>query len=122
MAVMSQRVEINGPPAYYTPDWEQARISVERLAALEPSLAATGHGRPWSGPQMLQELEYLARNFEERAVPSQGRYVRQPAVMDADGVVSVPPAMADPLPKIVAAVAALTIAGAAVRHLRHRRP
>lgn len=121
MAVMSQRVEVNGPPAYYTPDWQQAQTSVERLAALRPSMAATGHGRPWSGPQMLQELEDLAENFEERAIPKQGRYVRQPAVMNADGVVSVPPAMPDPLPKIVAAAAALSIAGAVVSHLRNRR-
>src|SRR5688572_20402871 len=120
-SVMQQRVEIHGPPAYYTPDWEQARESVERLAALEPSVAATGHGRPWSGPQMLEQLQYLARNFEERAVPKRGRYVRQPAVMNADGVVSVPPALPDPLPKIVAAAAALSIAGAVVSHLRGRR-
>ena len=120
MAVMQQRVEINGPPAYYTPDWEQARESVERLAALEPAVAATGHGRPWSGPQMLQELQYLARNFEERAVPSQGRYVREPAIMNADGVVSVPRAIPDPLPKIVAAAAAVAIVGAAVSHMRDR--
>jgi glyoxylase-like metal-dependent hydrolase (beta-lactamase superfamily II) len=120
MAVMAQRLEIHGPPAYYTPDWEQSRASVERLAALEPLTAATGHGRPWSGPQMLQELEELARNFDELAVPKRGRYVRQPAIMNADGVVSVPPAIADPLPKIVAAVAVFAIAGAAVRHMRQR--
>jgi glyoxylase-like metal-dependent hydrolase (beta-lactamase superfamily II) len=120
MAVMAQRREIHGPPAYYTPDWEQSRESVERLAALEPLFAATGHGRPWSGPQMLQELEELARNFDELAVPRRGRYVRQPAIMNADGVVSVPPALADPLPRIVAAAAVLAIAGAALRQMRHR--
>jgi hypothetical protein len=120
MAVMTQKVEIHGPPMYYTPDWIQARASVERLAALQPTVAATGHGRPWSGPQMLQELEALVANFDELAMPTQGRYLRQPAVANEYGVVSVPPAIPDPLPKILAAAAMLTVAGAAINHLRHR--
>ena len=120
MSVMTQKVEIHGPPMYYTPDWVQARKSVERLAALAPTLAATGHGRPWSGPQMLQELEALVANFDELAMPARGRYLDEPAVMDADGVVRVPPAIPDPLPKILAAAAVLTVAGAAINHFRHR--
>ena len=119
-SVMTQKVEIHGPPMYYTPDWIQARKSVERLAALQPSLAATGHGRPWSGPQMLQELEALVANFDELAMPVRGRYLDEPAIMDADGVVRVPPAIPDPLPKILAAAAVLTVAGAAINHFRHR--
>ena len=120
MAVMSQRLEIHGPPAYYTPDWGAARDSVERLAALEPAIAATGHGIPWSGPQMLQELEELARRFDELAIPRRGRYIREPAVMDADGVVHVPPPVADPLPKILAAAAIVAAAGIAVNRMRRR--
>src|SRR5688572_6671172 len=120
MAVMSQRREIHGPPAYYTPDWGAARDSVERLAALEPAIAATGHGIPWSGPQMLQELEQLARRFDELAVPRQGRYIREPAIMDADGVVHVPAPVADPLPKILAAAAIVAAAGIAVNSMRRR--
>ena len=120
MAVMTQKVEIHGPPMYYTPDWVQARKSVERLAELEPSIAATGHGRPWSGPQMLQELEALVANFDELAMPTQGRYLREPAIANEHGVVRVPPAIPDPLPKILAAAAVLTVAGAAINHLRHR--
>lgn len=120
MAVMAQKVEIHGPPMYYTPDWIHARQSVERLAELQPSLAATGHGRPWSGPQMLQELEALVENFDELAMPAQGRYLHQPAVANEYGVVSVPPAIPDPLPRILAAAAVVTLAGAAINHLRRR--
>ena len=120
MAVMSQRLEIHGPPMYYTPDWGAARDSVERLAALEPAIAATGHGIPWSGPQMLQELEQLAERFDELAVPRHGRYVREPAVMNADGVVTVPPPVSDPLPKILAAAALIAAAGLAVNAMRRR--
>lgn len=75
LAVLLQEKEIHGPPAYFTQDWVSARESVQRLAALEPSVVATGHGLPMRGPEMAQQLEELARDFEELAVPDQGRYV-----------------------------------------------
>jgi glyoxylase-like metal-dependent hydrolase (beta-lactamase superfamily II) len=90
-AVATQEPEMHGPPMYYTPDWESARRSVERLAALEPDLIVPGHGRAMRGPEMLQALRALARDFDEVAVPSQGRYVSEPAVADESGTVHVPP-------------------------------
>lgn len=74
-AVVTQEQEIHGPPAYFTPDWEAARHSVERLAALQPSIAATGHGTPMSGEELTRGLEKLVREFEAIAIPDQGRYV-----------------------------------------------
>jgi glyoxylase-like metal-dependent hydrolase (beta-lactamase superfamily II) len=99
-AVLTQRAELHGPPAYYTPDWESAQHSVERLAALEPLRVITGHGPPLQGEQMLAALHHLARNFERLAVPARGRYVGRPAVADERGVVAVPPAAPDPLWRI----------------------
>ncbi len=96
LAVLAQRPEIHGPPAYFTTDWDAARDTVERLAALEPRLVATGHGKPLFGLAMLAGLRNLARDFDHLAVPDYGRYVHHPAVTDARGVVSVPPAV--PLP------------------------
>jgi glyoxylase-like metal-dependent hydrolase (beta-lactamase superfamily II) len=75
-AVMSQEPEVNGPPAYFTPDWGSARRSVEELAALRPAIAATGHGTPMIGPELSDSLERLVRDFAEIAVPDPGRYVR----------------------------------------------
>src|SRR4051812_4947374 len=49
-AVAKQEPEMHGPPMYYTPDWEDAHVSVCKLAALEPDLAVTGHGRAMKGP------------------------------------------------------------------------
>jgi glyoxylase-like metal-dependent hydrolase (beta-lactamase superfamily II) len=121
LAVIAQRQEVHGPPAYFTPDWAAARESVERLAALEPSLAATGHGVPMSGVRMLQDLQELADHFDELAVPKRGRYVRQPAVMNADGVVSVPPPVADPLARVVVGAAVVGAVGLAAATLRNRR-
>lgn len=78
-AVAAQKPEMHGPPMYFTPDWDGARASVERLAALEPELVATGHGPAMQGPEMRDALKDLAQNFDEIAVPKQGRYVKEPA-------------------------------------------
>src|SRR5690606_26415554 len=71
-AALTQRPEIHGPPAYYTPDWVAARRSVEALAALEPEVVATGHGAPMRGEGMRQALHALAEDFDRRAVPRSG--------------------------------------------------
>jgi glyoxylase-like metal-dependent hydrolase (beta-lactamase superfamily II) len=119
-AVLTQRPELHGPPAYYTPDWESARRSVELLAALEPRQVATGHGPPLQGREMLANLHELARNFERLAVPVRGRYVRQPAIADERGVVAVPPPAPDPLPRILLGVGLAIVMGAALkRSARH---
>jgi len=90
-AVALQFAELHGPPMYYTPDWIAARSSVEKLAALDPSLAVTGHGPAMRGPTFSKALHKLAREFDRLAVPPQGRYVGQPARADASGVTYVPP-------------------------------
>ncbi|HET8997550.1 MAG TPA: MBL fold metallo-hydrolase [Acetobacteraceae bacterium] len=77
-AVAVQEPELHGPPMYYTPDWELAAGSVRRLAALEPELVITGHGRAMHGPAMRQALHRLADNFEQVAVPRHGRYAGHP--------------------------------------------
>jgi glyoxylase-like metal-dependent hydrolase (beta-lactamase superfamily II) len=77
--VAVQAPEMHGPPMYFTTDWEAAGHSVERLAALEPDLVVTGHGRPMQGKAMRQALHELARDFDRVAVPKTGRYVERPA-------------------------------------------
>jgi glyoxylase-like metal-dependent hydrolase (beta-lactamase superfamily II) len=111
IAAIMQPVEVNGPPAYFTPDWESAKRSVWRLAELEPVIVATGHGRPLRGEQMRAALRELALGFDEIARPVRGRYVNQPAVADETGVVSVPPSVVDPLMVIGAGVALGVLAG-----------
>ncbi len=120
IAVLTQKEEVNGPPKYFTPDWEAARRSVETLAALEPNIAATGHGLPMRGAEMQRELQELARDFERLAVPRQGRYVGHPAMADETGVVSIPPAVSDPMPKVLVGVGVAALAGVALYALSHR--
>ena len=121
VAALTQRPELHGPPMYFTPDWVAARASVERLAALEPELAITGHGRPIRGSPLRAGLRMLARDWAMLAMPRRGRYVDEPAIADRDGVVSVPPAVPDHLPKILLGVGALAALGLAARSMRRDR-
>jgi glyoxylase-like metal-dependent hydrolase (beta-lactamase superfamily II) len=114
-AALTQRPEINGPPSYFTPDWISARRSVEALAALEPWRVATGHGPPMEGKEMRRDLQQLAWDFDRLAVPRNGRYVREPAVADERGVVTVPPPVPDPLPRILLGLGLALVAGAVLR-------
>ncbi len=68
-AVLTQKPELHGPPMYFTPDWRQAKQSVELLAELEPQRVITGHGPPLEGPELRIALHTLARDFDEVAVP-----------------------------------------------------
>lgn len=68
--VAMQTPEMHGPPRYFTPDWAAARDSVRRLAALEPALLVTGHGRAMAGAPMRAALSELAETFDAVAPPS----------------------------------------------------
>ena len=73
--VLTQEQEINGPPRYFTSDWESSWESVKRLEALNPSIAITGHGLPMSGELLATGLKKLANDFEQLAIPDYGKYV-----------------------------------------------
>lgn len=77
LAVIRQEKELHGPPMYFTPDWDEARNSVRRLADLNPQLVLTGHGVSMAGQELTDSLQRLARDFNELAVPEHGRYVRR---------------------------------------------
>ncbi|MGE5489423.1 MAG: MBL fold metallo-hydrolase [bacterium] len=112
-AVATQRPEIHGPPPYYTQDWDAAKLSVARLAALSPNVVAPGHGRPMAGAEMQTALQYLADNFDRVARPAHGRYVHTPAVASERGLVSVPPAPGRGMGKVLlgAALASMALYG-----------
>lgn len=119
-SVATRKKEIHRPPAYFTQDWEAAQRSVEHLANLQPSVVATGHGLPMQGKEMLEALQDLALHFREDSVPAQGRYVNQPARFNETGVAYVPPAVSDPLPKVLAGVGIAALVGAAAYALWQR--
>ena len=73
--VITQNFHLEGPPAYFTPDWTQAALSVNRLAKLNVRVAAPGHGRALHGSAPMRCLIYLAKHFNELGLPKQGRYL-----------------------------------------------
>lgn len=77
-AVIVQEPEIHGPPMYFTHDWQAASESVRRLAALNPEIVVTGHGRAMRGEKMRQALNSLAKAFDLVAIPRHGKYVDAP--------------------------------------------
>src|SRR5687768_2862647 len=105
----------------YTTLFRSAEESVMELAALEPEVAVTGHGVAMRGPRLTRDLQDLADNFRQRAVPTRGRYVKQPAVTDHSGVVFVPPAVPDRVGRAVAGVAAVAVAAVAFAAVRRGR-
>jgi glyoxylase-like metal-dependent hydrolase (beta-lactamase superfamily II) len=92
ISVMLQSRRLQGPPRYFTYNWGSAERSVKLLASLEPSIVATGHGTPMEGEEMREALHGLADHFTDRAVPSSGRYVDEPALVNLEGVQYIPPA------------------------------
>jgi glyoxylase-like metal-dependent hydrolase (beta-lactamase superfamily II) len=87
---LSARKHLSGPPKYFTCNWASAKISVLKLAALDPEIVATGHGVPMFGQEMRNSLHRLATRFDQLALPAKGRYVNEPAVTDESGVLYVP--------------------------------
>ncbi|MEO7298132.1 MAG: MBL fold metallo-hydrolase [Verrucomicrobiota bacterium] len=120
IAILFQKQKVNRPPSSFTTDWEQARQSVEKLADLRPTYAATGHGIPMHGNQLREQLNDLAANFSG-IMPKDGRYVREPAVADANGIRFLPPPISDPLPKMMGIIAALTIGICVSRKIGKRK-
>jgi len=117
-----QRPHVRRPPAYFTPDWEAARRSVATLADLEPNIAATGHGKPMRGEVLREQLHALVRDWDRVAVPAHGRYVQHPAITDRQGIVSVPPPVADPQLIAVAGIGiAATLGTMLLRSSRQHR-
>jgi glyoxylase-like metal-dependent hydrolase (beta-lactamase superfamily II) len=91
-AVVSQKRIISGPPKYFTYDWNASKTSVEKLMALKPQVAATGHGKPVRGLKLAAGLKKLVTEFDKIAIPSHGRYVRKSPWINEKGVQYLPPA------------------------------
>ena len=73
---------LHGPPMYFTQNWQDSKSSVERLAALEPEVAITGHGPALHGSEMRRALSTLAHDFDLIAVPEHGKYLDHPTRAD----------------------------------------
>lgn len=110
---LTQFRHLSGPPKYFTCNWASAKISLLKLAALDPEIVATGHGKPMQGQKMRNQLEILSRHFHQIAVPEKGRYVNEPAVTNEKGVVFLPHAQ-ERIPTTLKVIAASAVVAFAV--------
>lgn len=63
LAVLTQKQELNGPPAYFTPNQGEAEKSVKTLRDLKPALVITSHGTPMKGEELKVALENLVASY-----------------------------------------------------------
>lgn len=115
---------LSGPPKYFTCNWASAELSVIKLAALDPEVAATGHGKVMQGEELRGALKNLSMHFKVVALPEEGRYVKEPAVTNEQGVMYIPPATEkmNRLAKVVGiSIAVVSIALIVYQQARHRR-
>ncbi len=89
---LSGMKHLSGPPKYFTCNWASAELSVIKLAALDPEVAATGHGKSMRGEELRGALNNLSSHFKAMALPEEGRYLNEPAVTNDQGIVYLPPA------------------------------
>lgn len=73
--VATQRKEFSGPPAYLTPNWEEAGESVRKLQELNPQVIVAGHGEPVEGEELKKGLEDVLASWNDVEVPDHGKYV-----------------------------------------------
>ncbi|MFN2542445.1 MAG: MBL fold metallo-hydrolase [Chthoniobacterales bacterium] len=108
IGVISGRQVLARAGTPFTCDWQAARTSVNELTALHPNAIGCGHGVPMSDSKLADRMENFAARFR---APRSGRYVRQPARTDENGIVDLPPAPFDVVP--FATVASLVLIGIA---------
>lgn len=95
-ATMTERKKLSGPPAFVVYDWKAAGDSVKKLSDLQPATIVSGHGPVLREKGIKDKLERLAVDFDIFTIPKDTRYADEPAIVDEDGVVSVPPEIEEP--------------------------
>jgi glyoxylase-like metal-dependent hydrolase (beta-lactamase superfamily II) len=110
VSIALQKKYVSGPPKYFTPDWGSATQSVKLLNDLQPNVIATGHGPSMYGMEARRELNKLVREFWKWGIPASGRYVKEPAEFDENGIpVYIPEANRSMLKKIAVAAGLLVL-------------
>lgn len=120
ISVASQAKIMSGPPKYFTPDWVSAVGSARALAELEPNVIATGHGKTFYGEEGRKALHKLVKEFWQKGMPAAGRYVKEAAEFDENGIPTSIPAPRGNMAVRVLGAAALLVIGYLVYKQRTR--
>jgi glyoxylase-like metal-dependent hydrolase (beta-lactamase superfamily II) len=107
--LLGGRQRLSPPPRPFTIDWEAAVSSIRELANLRPNVAGCGHGIPINDPNLPERMQSFAQAARP---PRRGRYARQPARTDENGIIELPAAPFDPVP--LATAVSLLLAGIAL--------
>lgn len=107
--LLTAKQRLSRPPTPYTCDWTAAKASIRELADLRPNTIGCSHGIPISDSDLPERIDAFSKRFRP---PRHGRYARQPASTDENGIVSLPRSPFDPVP--FATAAALLCAGIAI--------
>ncbi len=75
--VLTQKMEVCGPPVYLTTDWDAAYNSVKTLADLDPVTVIPGHGTAMLGLELYDGLFNLIKNWRDVALPAHGKWVKR---------------------------------------------
>jgi glyoxylase-like metal-dependent hydrolase (beta-lactamase superfamily II) len=121
VAVITQKKYVGGPPKYFTPDWGAAARSARELAALEPNVLVTGHGAAMYGEEARKQLHKLVKEFWKWGIPAKGRYVKEAAVFNEDGVPTHIPKPKGVMLKRIAIAAGLMALGYVVMRYRKQQ-
>ncbi len=117
ITLMTLKQKLRQPPATFTTDWDAARASIDKLAHLQPSVIAAGHGLPIT-EDAAARLDRFSWTF---APPAHGRYVYQPARADEGGVVALPPPVSDPVRNALIGATLAIAAGLLAAQIKKRR-
>ena len=115
-AQLTHSRQISRPAAPFTPDWDAAHESLQKLAGLKPHHLAAGHGRIMHHYDVADRLDAYAQTDHR---PEYGRYVNRPAEFDGErGLVTLPAPVEDrSLPALVAGIAVVALGGVALTML-----
>jgi glyoxylase-like metal-dependent hydrolase (beta-lactamase superfamily II) len=81
IASLTRKKIVSRPGTPVTVNWDAAKASYLRLAALKPAIAACGHGDPMIGPDLAIEMERYGERFP---VPAKGKYILYPVPMEVE--------------------------------------
>ncbi|CAN5126213.1 hypothetical protein BH09BAC2_BH09BAC2_18710 [soil metagenome] len=111
---------LSGPSKFFTYNWHLAKQSIKKLAHLRPAIIASSHGKPLKGNRTISELNSLLKNFNNKAVPVNGVYTKDPAVINKSGIIYVT-AQHNPSKKIIMKFLSLIALAGVVMVWQHKR-
>jgi glyoxylase-like metal-dependent hydrolase (beta-lactamase superfamily II) len=72
----NQKEQVNHAPRCLTADWNLAKVSIGKLAGLQPNYAIVGHGVDMWGKDLTKGLNCLIKNVNDISRPGDGKNIK----------------------------------------------